>query len=363
MAVPALVPSVLPEVGAHALEVASTLLEVGSFLVIFVAARLLAEGLVRLQLPTILGELVAGVLIGTSGLRLIVPPEAHGQVNEGLLRLIGQLADVPIDRVAVLYGDSQETLHAVATLGLFALLFLTGLESELDELVAVGAQAASVALAGVVLPFAAGTVGLIVPFQVDLIPAVFAGASLTATSIGITASVFSELSMLRTREGQIVLGAAVLDDILGIVILAVVVSLAGGGHLSVGPIATLVLAAVLFVLAALGLSRTAAPLFDGLLDRLHRRRRERARRVVDLRLGNQVAHGDRQSSRYTPHNALHQLVASTIVHLQLKVAARAQRHQVHKLARQHAARHTQPLPMRHRVVHWRTDTDHSSQKR
>ena len=268
MAVPALVPSVLPEVGAHALEVASTLLEVGSFLVIFVAARLLAEGLVRLQLPTILGELVAGVLIGTSGLRLIVPPEAHGQVNDGLLRLIGQLADVPIDRVAVLYGDSQETLQAVATLGLYALLFLTGLESELDELVAVGAQAASVALAGVVLPFAAGTVGLILLFQVDLIPAVFAGASLTATSIGITASVFSELSMLRTREGQIVLGAAVLDDILGIVILAVVVSLAGGGHLSVGPIATLLVAAVLFVLAALGLSRTAAPLFDGLLDRL-----------------------------------------------------------------------------------------------
>ena len=74
-------------------------------------------------------------------------------------------------------------------------------------------------MAGVILPFAFGTFGLMFIFNVDLIPAVFAGASMTATSIGITASVFGELGYLKTREGQIVIGAAVLDDILGIVIL------------------------------------------------------------------------------------------------------------------------------------------------
>jgi Kef-type K+ transport system membrane component KefB len=74
--------------------------------------------------------------------------------------------------------------------------------------------------------------------------------------------------MLRSREGQIVIGAAVLDDILGIVILAVVVSLAGGGSLELAPILKLVVAAVVFVLAAIGLSRTAAPGFDWLIDRL-----------------------------------------------------------------------------------------------
>jgi hypothetical protein len=105
-------------------------------------------------------------------------------------------------------------------------------------------------------------------FHVELIPAVFAGASMTATSIGITANVFGELGMLRSREGQIVLGAAVLDDILGIVILAVVVALASDGGLSMGPILQLVAAAVLFVLAAIGLSRTAARPFDFLVDRL-----------------------------------------------------------------------------------------------
>jgi Kef-type K+ transport system membrane component KefB len=237
-------------------------------LVIFVAARLLAELLVRWQLPTILGELVAGVIIGASGLHLIVPPETQAAVSQGLLQLLGSLADVPTDVVGELYAESFPSLQTVATLGLFALLFLTGLESELDELVAVGAQATTVAVAGVALPFALGTAGLMTLFHVEVIPAVFAGASMTATSIGITASVFGELKMLRSREGQIVIGAAVLDDILGIVILAVVVSLAGGGSLEIGPILKLVAAALVFVVAAIGLSRTAAPAFDWLLDRL-----------------------------------------------------------------------------------------------
>ena len=258
----------MPEIGAHQLEVAETLIGVGRFLIIFVAARLLAELLVRLQLPTILGELVAGVLIGVSGLHLVVPPETQGLVSQGLLQLLGSLADLPADVVRDLYAESFPNLQEVANIVLFALLFLTGLESELDELVAVGAQATTVAVAGVLLPFALGTLGLMTLFHVDVIPAVFAGASMTATSIGITASVFGELKMLRSREGQIVIGAAVLDDILGIVILAVVVSLAGGGSLAIGPILKLVAAAVVFVVAAIGLSRSAAPAFDWLIDRL-----------------------------------------------------------------------------------------------
>jgi len=142
--------------------------------------------------------------------------------------------------VSVLYNESFGALQSVATLGLYSLLFLTGLESELDELMAVGKQAFSVAVVGVVLPFALGTLGLMSLFHVDAIPAIFAGASMTATSIGITASVFGELGYLRTREGQIVIGAAVLDDILGIVILAVVVSLGAGGSLDIAPIIQLV---------------------------------------------------------------------------------------------------------------------------
>jgi Kef-type K+ transport system membrane component KefB len=208
------------------------------------------------------------VLIGVSGLHLIVPPETQAQISNALLSLLGSLADIRPDEVAELYNETFPSLQSVSQIGLFALLFLTGLESELDELVAVGVQATTVAVAGVVLPFALGTAGLYFLFHVPLIPAVFAGAAMTATSIGITASVFGELKWLKRKEGQIVIGAAVLDDILGIVILAVVVAIVGGGSFSLGPVIKLGLAAVAFVAVALVLSRKAAPAFDWVVDQL-----------------------------------------------------------------------------------------------
>jgi Kef-type K+ transport system membrane component KefB len=261
-------PALLLAIGNHDLEVAEVLIQVGRFLVIFLAARSLAELMVRLSLPTILGELVAGVLIGVSGLHFLVPPQAGVDLHPWLLQLVSSLSGVTPDQVQHLYVESFPGLQQVSLLGLYALLFLTGLESELDELVAVGLQATTVAFAGVVLPFALGTAGLILLFHAPPVLAIFAGAAMTATSIGITASVFGELGWLRRREGQIVIGAAVLDDILGIVILAVVVSLAGGDGLAVAPILKLVGAALVFVALALFLSRTAAPAFDGLLDQL-----------------------------------------------------------------------------------------------
>ena len=263
-----LMPQLLLEISNHQAEMAETLVQLGRYLIIFVAARLMAELMVRLQLPTILGELVAGVVIGVSGFHLLVPPEAHAELAHWLLSLVGSLAGAPPEAVQEIYTETFPSLAAVSKLGLYALLFLTGLESELDELVAVGVQATTVAVTGVALPFAMGTAGLYFLFHVPLFPAVFAGAAMTATSIGITASVFGELKFLKTREGQTVIGAAVLDDILGIVILAVVVALAGGGAFAIGPILQLVVAAVVFVAAALFLSRKAAPGVDWVLDRL-----------------------------------------------------------------------------------------------
>ena len=258
----------MPELSPHTLDMAETLIGVARFVLILVAARMLAELLVRLQLPTILGELVAGIIIGASGLHLIVPPETQVQLSDALVNLVSSLMSVPPDAVPEIYNESFPSLESVAELGLYALLFMAGLESELEELIAVGAQAFSVAVVGVVLPFALGTWGLMTLFHVDAVPAIFAGASMTATSIGITASVFGELGYLKTREGQIVIGAAVLDDILGIVILAVVVALGSGGAIEIGPIVKLVAAAAIFVVAAIGLSRTAAPAFDWLIDQL-----------------------------------------------------------------------------------------------
>jgi len=174
------IPPLLLEFSPHQLEVAETLIQVGRFVVIFLVARAIAELLVRLQLPTILGELVAGVLIGVSGLHLIVPPDTQAQLADGVTSLVGSLAGIAPEAVSEVYNETFPSLQAVSQLGLFALLFLTGLESELDELVAVGLQASTVAVAGVVLPFAMGTAGLYLLFHVPLIPAVFAGAAMTA---------------------------------------------------------------------------------------------------------------------------------------------------------------------------------------
>ena len=241
-----LLPTLLSEISSHDLEVAETLIGVLRFILIFVAARTLAEVLVRFELPTILGELLAGVVIGASGLHLLVPPETQVQLSGVFTNAMADIAHISGDEVTAVYDETFGALRSISNLGLYSLLFLTGLESELEELMAVGVQAFSVAVVGVVLPFAFGTLGLMAIFHVDPIPAIFAGASMTATSIGITASVFGELGYLRTREGQIVIGAAVLDDILGIVILAIVVSLGAGGSLAIAPIVQLVVA-VLFV--------------------------------------------------------------------------------------------------------------------
>ena len=162
-------------VTGHAADEAANLLVAGRFVLIFLTARLLAEGMVRWRLPTILGELLAGVALGVSGLRLVVPPESGVPLSPWLVTQLGHLSDLAPDQVLAVADDSFPALQVVASLGLYALLFVTGLESDLDELIAVGGQAVSVACTGVVLPFLLGTGGLMLLFHVDPVPAVFAG--------------------------------------------------------------------------------------------------------------------------------------------------------------------------------------------
>ena len=168
-------PALLLAIGNHQIEVAETLIQVGRFLVLFIAARIMAELMVRLSLPTILGELLAGVLIGVSGIHFLLPPESGAQINHLLLDLVANIANVTPATVQQLYNESFPGLQQISVLGLYALLFLTGLESELDELMAVGLQATTVAVTGVLLPFALGTAGLVLLFHVPLILAIFAG--------------------------------------------------------------------------------------------------------------------------------------------------------------------------------------------
>src|SRR5436190_5230417 len=139
--------------------------------------------------PAVLGELVAGVVVGTSVLGLVDP--------------------------------TQETLHLLAELGVLILLFEIGLETDLGKLLQVGGASMAVAVTGVALPFGLGYAACLLLGQPHLV-AIVAGAALTATSVGITARVFADLGRLQEPESQIVLGAAVIDDVIGLIILSVV---------------------------------------------------------------------------------------------------------------------------------------------
>ncbi|HEY6051575.1 MAG TPA: cation:proton antiporter [Thermoanaerobaculia bacterium] len=192
-----------------------------AFLLAFAAAllgaKLLGELAERIGQPAVLGELLAGVVLGPAALGWV-------PLSQGLLLL--------------------------AEIGVVLLLFEVGLETDLMELFKVGGHALAVAVIGMVLPFAGGYL-LTFLSGYPTVTSIFVGAALTATSIGITARVLSELKMLDTKEGRIVLGAAVADDVLGLVVLAVVSRIAEGGAVGAGTIARSTLLALGFCVAAI----------------------------------------------------------------------------------------------------------------
>ncbi|MEM6437297.1 MAG: cation:proton antiporter [Cyanobacteria bacterium P01_D01_bin.115] len=269
---PAVLTSVLAEVPAE--EVAPLVLAgvLLSLMVVYLASKLGGELSKLMGLPPVLGELISGVLVGVSALHLLVFPEAGVEASSSVLMgTLQTLMGTPAETLNQVFQTQGEIISVLAELGVIILLFEIGLESDLKELQKVGYQAAIVAVVGVVAPFALGTFGLMALFNVDALPAIFAGAALTATSIGITSKVLSELGQLRSREGQIIVGAAVMDDVLGIIVLAVVASLAKTGDVSIINVVTLIASASGFLLGAILVGRGFNSVFGTIADRLQTR--------------------------------------------------------------------------------------------
>jgi Kef-type K+ transport system membrane component KefB len=235
-----------------------------NLVVIYLASKLGGELSNRFGFPPVLGELVGGVIVGVSALHLIVFPDKDPTGSTSLimqfLQLTGGLSPEATPQV---FASASEVVSVLAELGVIILLFEVGMESDLRELVKVGGMATLVAVVGVTVPFVLGTVGAILIFHVPNIPAIFAGAALTATSIGITSKVLSEIGQLSSKEGQIILGAAVIDDILGIIILAVVASLAKTGEVDVANLVYLILSSFGFLLGAILLGKLFNKIFIG----------------------------------------------------------------------------------------------------
>jgi Kef-type K+ transport system membrane component KefB len=243
-----------------------------SLVVIYIASKLGGELSKAVDLPPVLGELVGGVVVGTSALHLLMFPESGAEAADSvIMQVLQAIVGLTPEALNSVFETQSEIVSVLAELGVIILLFEIGLESDLRELQKVGIQAALVAVVGVVAPFAAGTAGLMVLFNVPTIPAIFAGAALTATSIGITSKVLSELGCLKSKEGQIIVGAAVIDDVLGIIVLAVVASLAKTGEVDVFNVLYLIIGASAFLLGAIFLGKFFNKSFVTIADRLQTR--------------------------------------------------------------------------------------------
>jgi Kef-type K+ transport system membrane component KefB len=197
-----------------------------TLIAIIIATRLAGALALRIGQPSVLGELVAGVLLGASLAGIVLP------------------------------GDV--VIATIAEIGVLILLFEIGLHVELAALGRVWRAAGAVGLAGVVFSFVAGYYTA-VALGLTPLQSVLCGAALTATSIGISARVLSDLGQLHTPEGRVILGAAVFDDIVGLIILAVIAGLAGGEALSVAGILWKTVVAFGFIAAALFFGRLLVP--------------------------------------------------------------------------------------------------------
>ena len=186
-------------------------------LLILLAARVFAELATRMKSPSVIGELLAGVVLGPS--------------------LLGWM-------------EQSEIIRLLAEIGIILLLFEVGLETDVRALARSGGRSIVVAMAGFVLPFllgfgiARGLLGL------DLLPSLFIGGTLTATSIGITVRVLDDLMRRRSDEAQIVIGAAVIDDILGVIILAFLYDFSSPKGVSLASTASIALFIVVFMVLA-----------------------------------------------------------------------------------------------------------------
>ena len=205
--------------------------------IVLLVAKLGGELFERLRQPAVLGELCAGILLGN----LVI----FGFNGAESLK-------------------TNETIAALAELGVIILLFEVGLESDLREMMEVGWSSLLVAVLGVIAPFLLGWAvsAYFIPEESRLAH-IFIGATLCATSVGITARVFKDLGKLATREARIILGAAVIDDVLGLLILAVVAgairAASTGGALSMLDVALIALKSLAFLVGSVAIGQLLVP--------------------------------------------------------------------------------------------------------
>jgi Kef-type K+ transport system membrane component KefB len=208
-----------------------------ALVIILVAAKIGGELAERFHQPAVLGELLLGVIVGNIGMTF---------PDSGLLNFFAPF------RSEQLTVQWAVVVDQIARIGIIILLFQAGLESNIHEMKKVGVPSLIVATLGVIAPFILGFFAsrYFFPAEPDAVH-IFTGAVLCATSVGITARVMKDLNKMHTGEAKIILGAAVIDDVLGLIILAVVVGIVSTGSISIADIAVISVKAILFFVGAI----------------------------------------------------------------------------------------------------------------
>ncbi len=205
--------------------------------IILIVAKIAGEFFERyLKQPSVLGELIAGMIIGPFALGAYIT-----------LPVVGPLFELPHHIISNIPVTTE--LYTFAQIAAVVLLFVAGLETNLDTFLKYAGPATIVALGGVIFPFAAGYYGTRAFGIESQGAALFMGAIMTATSVGITARVLSDIKKLDTPEGVTILGGAVVDDVLGILVLAIVVNLAESGKFDFATVGSVTAKAAGFYIA------------------------------------------------------------------------------------------------------------------
>jgi Kef-type K+ transport system membrane component KefB/nucleotide-binding universal stress UspA family protein len=222
----------------------SELLFVVELMLLMLVGRLLGEAMLRMKQPAVMGQLIAGLLLGPSVLGALFPDLQHALFPAA--------------------AEQKAMIDAVAQFGILMLLLLTGMETDLKLVRTTGRAAASASLAGIAVPFICGvSLGLALPDSMlpdpskRLITALFLGTALSIASVKIVATVIREMNFMRRTVGQVILASAIIDDTVGWMIVAVIFSLALQGHIDAWSVSKSVLGTIAFMGVSLTLGRRA----------------------------------------------------------------------------------------------------------
>lgn len=218
--------------------------------VLFSLAKIAGLLCARVRISPVIGEILVGIIVGNT--------------------ILFQWLSMDLD---------MTLFEILSELGIIFLLFAVGLETPFSELRKVGRTATLVAVLGVIIPFFAGF-ALIISLGNGQIEALFIAAAMVATSVGITARVIKDMNLTQTIESRVIIGAAVIDDVLGMIVLAIVVGIASGGASSILDIVLVSVEGVLFVILAIFIGSILVP---------------RARRKIGRRWGSQPHHHEQRS--------------------------------------------------------------------